>query len=204
MEQEKPQLSTGSNTPPTSGEVINNPIESRGSLLHDVRMALKNIVTEIGGFSEQDMDCTKSLVELLRDRDRRAYVFFDPHFWSDKRSLSGINQMTEYYVLHISRSKVSPLLSPSFDLADDQGWSIVAFEAAQQLMVNEFEVKGHILIGSPNPIHHEPLPNEVIANIIKPEQSELCAEQQCCTKGRLSIQCISARKLKGGILVQNE
>ena len=34
-------------------------------------------------------------------------------------------------------------------------------------MVNGFEVKGLILIDSPNPIDHKPLPNEVIANIIK-------------------------------------
>ncbi len=44
----------------------------------------------------------------------------------------------------------------------------MAFEAAQQLMANGFEVKGLILIDSPNPIDHEPLPNEVIANVIKP------------------------------------
>lgn len=44
----------------------------------------------------------------------------------------------------------------------------MAFEAAQQLMANGFEVKGLILIDSPNPIDHEPLPNEVVANIIKP------------------------------------
>ena len=51
------------------------------------------------------------------------------------------------------------------------GWSfggVVAFEAAQQLMANGFEVKGLILIDSPNPIDHEPLPNEVIASILKP------------------------------------
>jgi len=52
-----------------------------------------------------------------------------------------------------------------------QGWSfggIVAFEAAQQLLANGFEVKGLILIDAPNPINHEPLPYEVIANIVKP------------------------------------
>ena len=44
----------------------------------------------------------------------------------------------------------------------------MAFEAAQQLIANGFEVKGLILIDSPNPIDHEPLPSEVIANISKP------------------------------------
>ena len=43
----------------------------------------------------------------------------------------------------------------------------MAFEAAQQLVANGFEVKGLILIDSPNPIDHKPLPNEVIDNIIK-------------------------------------
>jgi iterative type I PKS product template protein len=225
VEQKKPQLSTGLDTPPTSGEVIDTPIESRGSLPHDVRIALKNIVMEFGGFSEQDMDYTNSLDELgihslmqieiisklirtfpgqagldhhalsecetleslestlasilqssveitslvgapvsasqrdsrqstlvpsdfsssdgmqknpvalhvsheevaplclfhdgsgqvsmyarLRDHDRSAYAFFDPHFWSDKRPHSSINQMTEYYVSLLSRTKLSPLI----------------------------------------------------------------------------------------------
>lgn len=35
-------------------------------------------------------------------------------------------------------------------------------------MANGFEVQGLILIDSPNPIDHEPLPNEVITNIINP------------------------------------
>ncbi len=51
-----------------------------------------------------------------------------------------------------------------------QGWSfggLVAFEVARQLMANGFEVKGLILIDSPNPIDHEPLPEEVISCIIK-------------------------------------
>ena len=64
VEPEKPQLSIDLDTPPTSGEVTNTPIESRGSLLHDVRIALKNIIMEFGGFSEQDMDYTNSLDEL--------------------------------------------------------------------------------------------------------------------------------------------
>lgn len=223
--QEKPQLSAGLDTPPTSGEVINTPIESRSSLLHDIRTTLKNIVMEFGGFSEQDMTYTNSLDELgidsllrieiiskltrtfpgqagldhnalsecdtleslentlasilqssveiaslvgapesasqldscqptlvpsdyspsdglqknpivlhishgeqaplclfhdgsgqvsmyarLRDHDRSAYAFFDPHFGSDKRPYCSINQMTKYYVSLLSRSNLSPLI----------------------------------------------------------------------------------------------
>lgn len=43
----------------------------------------------------------------------------------------------------------------------------MAFEAARQLIANGFEVKGLVLIDSPNPINHEPLPKEVIASITK-------------------------------------
>jgi len=45
---------------------------------------------------------------------------------------------------------------------------VVAFEAAKQLTARGFEVKGLILIDSPSPIHHEPLPNEIIARIVSP------------------------------------
>ena len=225
VKQEKPQLSTGLDTPPTSGEITNTPVDSRGSLQNDVRIALKNIVMELGGFSEQDIDYKNSLDELgidslmqieiisklirtfpgqagldhhalsecqtlesfestlasilqssveiaslvgapvsdrqrdsrqptlnpldcspsdgmqknpvvlhvsyggvtplclfhdgsgqvsmyarLRDHDRSAYAFFDPHFGSDKRPHSSIEQMTEYYVSLLSRSKLSPLI----------------------------------------------------------------------------------------------
>ena len=225
VEQEKPQLPTGLDTPPTSGEVTNTPFESGGSLLHDLRIALHNIVMEFGGFSKQDIDYTNSLDELgidslmrieiiskltrkfpgqigldhnvlsecetleslestlasilqssveltsligvpasasqrdsrqstlvpsdyspsdglqknpvalhfshgelaplclfhdgsgqvstyarLRDHDRSAYAFFDPHFGSNKRPHSSVNQMTEYYVSLLSRSKLSPLI----------------------------------------------------------------------------------------------
>lgn len=44
----------------------------------------------------------------------------------------------------------------------------MAFEAARQLMAKGFKVKGLILIDSPSPIDHEPLPAVVVANIIKP------------------------------------
>jgi iterative type I PKS product template protein len=64
VEQERLALSTGLDTPPTIGDGINTPIDSNDIFLHDVRVALKNIVMEFGGFSEQDMDYTKSLDEL--------------------------------------------------------------------------------------------------------------------------------------------
>jgi len=51
-----------------------------------------------------------SMYARLRDHDRSAYAFFDPHFGSDKRPHSSINQMTEYYVSLLSRTKLSPLI----------------------------------------------------------------------------------------------
>lgn len=44
----------------------------------------------------------------------------------------------------------------------------MAFEAAQQLMSQGIAVKGLILIDSPSPVDHEPLPIEVVDTIIKP------------------------------------
>lgn len=60
----KLQLSTGLDTPPTSGEVMNSPTEPHSSPFHGISQALKDIVMEVGGFAEQDIDYTKSLDEL--------------------------------------------------------------------------------------------------------------------------------------------
>lgn len=49
-----------------------------------------------------------------------------------------------------------------------KGWSfggVVAFEAAHVLMARGFEVKGLVLIDSPSPVNHEPLPAAVIAGM---------------------------------------
>lgn len=43
----------------------------------------------------------------------------------------------------------------------------MAFEAARQLAARGIEVKGLVLIDSPSPVDHEPLPAAIIANIIK-------------------------------------
>jgi acyl carrier protein len=74
VEQERLALSTGLDTPPTIGDGINTPIECHEIFLHDVRVALKNIVMEFGGFSEQDMDYTKSLDELGIDSLMRIEI----------------------------------------------------------------------------------------------------------------------------------
>ncbi|KAK3695799.1 beta-ketoacyl synthase [Podospora appendiculata] len=69
---EKLHLATGLDTPPTSGGVVNSPIDAlapeEDAALHatQIRQALKNIVVEVGGFAEHDIDSsyTKSLDEL--------------------------------------------------------------------------------------------------------------------------------------------
>jgi thioesterase domain-containing protein len=50
---------------------------------------------------------------------------------------------------------------------------VVAFEAARQLVARGFEVKGLILIDSPNPVEHEPLPASIISKIIQPSHQPL-------------------------------
>lgn len=43
----------------------------------------------------------------------------------------------------------------------------MALEAAKQLLTAGFPVKGLILIDSPNPVNHQPLPNKVIRHICR-------------------------------------
>ncbi|KAF4461142.1 polyketide synthase [Fusarium albosuccineum] len=62
-QQDKPQVSTGLVTPASSNQAMTTPGNSRGSPLYGVATTLKNVIMEIGGFSDQDMDYTKSLDE---------------------------------------------------------------------------------------------------------------------------------------------
>ncbi|OIW26903.1 ketoacyl-synt-domain-containing protein [Coniochaeta ligniaria NRRL 30616] len=108
----------------------------------------------------------------LRGHDRTTFAFFDPYFGSgggDKQHFHrSVNQMAEHYVSTIlsnSKHRSSPLILG--------GWSFggaLAFEAAQQLTVRGLEVKGLVLIDSPSPVDHEPLPAAVIAGITTTRQ----------------------------------
>lgn len=109
----------------------------------------------------------------LHGHDRTTYAIFDPHCGSnnDKRQFHcSVNQMAEEYVTAIlsnPKQRSSPLILG--------GWSfggVVAFEAAQQLAVRGFEVKGLVLIDSPSPIDHEPLP-AAISSCIARQSSQL-------------------------------
>ncbi|KAK8035549.1 hypothetical protein PG993_010544 [Apiospora rasikravindrae] len=106
-----------------------------------------------------------SMYSRLQGHDRSTLAFSDPYFGSNERPLQSINQMAKSYISQLSKLEHSPIILG--------GWSfggVVAFEAARQLMADGFDVRGLILIDSPNPINHEPLPNEVIDSILKPSQ----------------------------------
>lgn len=122
----------------------------------------------------------------LSGHDRTTYAFIDPYFGNDRRIHRSISEMAKQYV----ESLLSNTNQSSFILGGkcpvrnivvearliNQGWSfggVVAFEAARQLVARGFEVKGLILIDSPNPIDHEPLPASIISKIIQPSHRPL-------------------------------
>ncbi|KAK8066684.1 Orsellinic acid synthase [Apiospora hydei] len=102
-----------------------------------------------------------SMYSRLQGHDRSIYAFSDPYFGSHERPFHNISHMAKSYISQFSKLDHSPIIL--------SGWSfggVVAFEAARQLMADGFDVRGLILIDSPSPIDHEPLPNEVISQVI--------------------------------------
>ncbi|RDA85919.1 hypothetical protein CP532_2712 [Ophiocordyceps camponoti-leonardi (nom. inval.)] len=104
----------------------------------------------------------------LSGHDRKTGAFFDPLFGSgskDRQFFGSVELMAKHYVSTIL-TNAKPQ-SPYLILG---GWSfggVLAFEAAQQLRARGLDVKGLVLIDSPSPINHEPLPSAVISNITK-------------------------------------
>ncbi|KAI8183316.1 thioesterase domain-containing protein [Colletotrichum sp. SAR 10_65] len=132
-------------TPSTSTKGTNTPPESRTKSTQDVDMALKKIVMDVGGFSIEDMDYNKPLDELGIDSLMQIEIAFG--------------------------------LARAFPFADKMNhrWSfggVVAFEAARQLLSKGFEVKGLVLIDSPSPVNHKPLPKEIITSITSSNRSD--------------------------------
>ncbi|KAH6950062.1 beta-ketoacyl synthase [Fusarium avenaceum] len=110
-----------------------------------------------------------SMYKRLRGHDRTVHAFFDPYFcnFEGRRSFySSVEQMAEDYVSMIisnAKCRSSPLILG--------GWSfggIVAYQAAQHLTNRGFNVKGLVLIDSPSPVDHEPLPAAIITDITNP------------------------------------
>ncbi|KAM0229999.1 hypothetical protein ACHAPO_009551 [Fusarium lateritium] len=106
------------------------------------------------------------MYKRLRAHDRTTYAFFDPkvEFYGEKRSFypSLVDMAQDYVSMIISKigHRPSPLILG--------GWSfggVVAYEAARLLMIRGVDVKGLVLIDSPNPINHEPLPAPIIESI---------------------------------------
>ncbi|KAF5020202.1 hypothetical protein F66182_7767 [Fusarium sp. NRRL 66182] len=108
------------------------------------------------------------MYKRLRAHDRTTYAFFDPKFegYSGQRFFySSVEQMAEDYVSMINSNPKHQ----SFPVILG-GWSfggIVAFEAARLLTLRGADVKGLVLIDSPSPINHEPLPAAIIASITR-------------------------------------
>lgn len=117
----------------------------------------------------------------LGGHDRTVYAFMDPYFGNDRRVHRSINEMAKQYVesLLSNTNQSSWILGGTFPVVylvvvarlTNKGWSfggVVAFEAARQLAARGFDVKGLILIDSPNPVDHEPLPASIISKITQP------------------------------------
>lgn len=96
----------------------------------------------------------------LTGHDRDVHGFFDPLFGNSDRPPSSVNEIAS--VNQLSLATHSPVILG--------GWSfggVVAFEAVRILMERGFDVRGLVLIDSPSPIDHQPLPAEVIRKISK-------------------------------------
>ncbi|RBR23820.1 uncharacterized protein FIESC28_03436 [Fusarium coffeatum] len=120
------------------------------------------------------------MYKRLQGHDRTTYAFFDPKFepCGEERSFyPSVVDMAKDYVSMIcsdARHPASPLILG--------GWSfggVVAYEVARQLTIRGVNVKGLVLIDSPSPIDHEPLPAAIITSIIgSGRQSEISGNLQ--------------------------
>ncbi|RDA90176.1 hypothetical protein CP533_1018 [Ophiocordyceps camponoti-saundersi (nom. inval.)] len=105
----------------------------------------------------------------LSGHDRTLYAFFDPLFSSgskERRFFSSVQLMADHYVSTMLKNREPLILGGRSSLCWSFG-GVVAFEAAQQLTARGLQVKGLVLIDSPSPIKHEPLPSAVISNVTK-------------------------------------
>ncbi|KAK4695818.1 hypothetical protein P7C71_g1996, partial [Lecanoromycetidae sp. Uapishka_2] len=93
--------------------------------------------------------------------ERTLYAFSDPDLATDNLRPLTLRQMASRYAATISN-----LDSPSVILC---GWSfggVLAFETAHILQASGFNVKGLILIDSPYPQDHQPLPEKIIRYVL--------------------------------------
>ncbi|KAL8719406.1 MAG: hypothetical protein Q9225_003591 [Loekoesia sp. 1 TL-2023] len=101
-----------------------------------------------------------SMYRQIHSPDRSILGFADPDFQSPTLQTTSVEQMASRYILSLSPSETHSLIIG--------GWSfggVVAYEAARQLSARGFQVRGLLLIDSPLPRNHEPLPEKVIQHV---------------------------------------
>ncbi|PQE12579.1 polyketide synthase protein [Rutstroemia sp. NJR-2017a BBW] len=109
-----------------------------------------------------------NMYKSIRYDRHSTFGFFDPFFGDRQHWFGSLVEMAGYYI---------SLLPQYLDFSSTVlgGWSfggVVAFEAARQILEQRgVRVKGLILIDSPYPINHEPLPKQVIHHILRPNST---------------------------------
>ena len=109
--------------------------------------------------------------------DRNVLGFFDPDYPREPLQVTSLEQMAARYTSSIVTSGVHDLIIGGESLVcqivvwslSGTGWSfggVIAFQAAQYLSRAGFRLKGVILIDSPYPRNHEPLPERVIEHVL--------------------------------------
>ncbi|KAL8893769.1 MAG: hypothetical protein Q9192_004942, partial [Flavoplaca navasiana] len=108
-----------------------------------------------------------SLYGHILDIDRALYAFSDPDFATTNLRPQSVGEMAERYAATFSKVE-----TPAVVLG---GWSfggVVAFEVAQILQRRGFNVRGLVLIDSPYPKNHDPLPEEIVKFVLGPKSSK--------------------------------
>ncbi|KAL8701717.1 MAG: hypothetical protein Q9224_000379, partial [Gallowayella concinna] len=102
-----------------------------------------------------------SMYRRVEDLDRNVYAFSSSRQSTPELRHTSLHDMAGEYVSHLSKN---PTCEPII-LA---GWSfggVVAFESACLLLQAGQSVQGLILIDAPLPIHHTPLPQELVSHL---------------------------------------
>ncbi|MCJ1432685.1 hypothetical protein MMC27_002042 [Xylographa pallens] len=91
---------------------------------------------------------------------RNLYGFYNPSLFTNVSGPKSLVEMASNYAAHVTSTSNGPVIIG--------GWSfggVVAFEMARLLQSAGKRVDGVILIDSPYPIDHQPLPDPVIAHL---------------------------------------
>ena len=174
-----------------SGDDITHNSKEEDQVPHEVQRPLersqdRNPVTLHTSYGEaaplylfHDGSGQVSVYAKMINVDRSLHAFFDPDFSTQKSLVTSLTQLAKRYCTCLSKSRTSPLIVGGMSmlslwlffrlLFNFAGWSfggVVAFEAARQLSLIGFHVKGLVLIDSPYPHNHQPLPREIVFSIL--------------------------------------